>query len=140
MPRSTRTLLITVPQYFTLAPYKSHTDLPYKHSKLAQLAKIRGVVCEDEIAVKSMPTSRSNFGLFTSILRRFYGRLCGPNSSSRSLSFALFIIGRIFECHNAEMSFGKLKRGGLPGGLFNRHFESPRPGFLVWPGDINKEK
>ena len=57
------------------------------------------------------PHRATNFGLFTSILRRFYGRLCGPNSSSRSLSFALFIIGRIFERHNAEMSFEKLKRG-----------------------------
>ena len=70
---STRTLLITVPQYFTLAPYKSRTDLPYKHSKLAQLAKIRAVVCEDEIAVKSMPTSRYELWSFhfhfTSFLR-----------------------------------------------------------------------
>ena len=83
----------------------------------------------------------TNFGLFTSILSRFYGWLCSPNSSSRSLSFSLPIIRRTFERHNAEMSFGKLKRGFSAWSRFNCHVESPRPDTLVCFGsrDINRE-
>ena len=60
------TLLIKVPQYFTLAPYKSHTELPYKHSKLAKIAKIRAVVCEDQTDVDAR-ASRILLSVFFSL-------------------------------------------------------------------------
>ena len=60
------TLLIKVPQYSTLAPYKSHTELPYKHSKLAKIAKIRAVVCEVETDVDAR-ASRIILSVFFSL-------------------------------------------------------------------------
>ena len=124
------------PQQITQIPYKSHIALPYKHSKLAEIAKLRPGTSEKEDTIGRLRASRYEQGLLSLILCHFSGWMWHSPRSPKSWRTELSLL----------VTQKGYRRSWIDGSSrtsrFQRHFYFQRLGILAClhrSDDINKE-
>ena len=120
------------PKQITQIPYKSHIALPYKHSKLAEIAKLRPGTSEKEDTIGRLRASRYEQGSLISHFVPLFWMNVAFSSIPEKLK------NRTFAFSNAERISQKLDRYSRIS-RFRRHFYFQRLGILACYSGFPKE-